>query len=133
MVLISKFTELIYVISIKFNSFSAPKISTRITDSINKPFPITGQDYRLFCGILAGAENLNDTITSVSYQWTRNGDSYQIGTGSNTLSFNPIRLSDAANYSCLITIASSYLTGNIITMTYLAVRIQSKLKGANFC
>jgi hypothetical protein len=106
--------------------FSAPKISIHITDSINKPFPTVGEDYQLFCGILAG------TITSITYQWMRNGDSYQVGTGSNTLSFNPVRLLDAANYSCLITIASSYLTGNVSAMTSLVVKIQSKLKVVRF-
>ena len=121
------------VISTNSFLFLAPKISTHITDSINKPFPTAGEDYRLFCGILAGTEGLNDEITSITYQWTRNGDSYQVGTGSSTLSFSPVRLSDAANYSCSITIASSYLTGNIFTMTSLVVRIQSKLKQPTLC
>ena len=112
---------------IYFFFLSAPKISTYVTDSINEALPTAGEDYGLFCGILAGAENLNSTVT---YQWTRNGDSYQVETGSSTPSFNPVRLSDVANYSCLIIIASSYLTANIVTMTSLVVRIQSKLKAA---
>ena len=111
-----------------FFLFLAPKISIHITDSIDKPFSTAGEDYQLFCDILTGTEALNDAITSITYQWTRNGDSYQVGTGSSTLSFSPVRLSDAANYSCLIIIASSYLTGNIITMTSFVVRTQSKLK-----
>ena len=109
---------------IHFLFLSAPKISTYVTDSINEALPTAGEDYGLFCGILAGAENLNSIIT---YQWTRNGDSYQVETGSSTPSFNPVRLSDVANYSCLIIIASSYLTANIVTMTSLVVTIQSKL------
>ena len=53
-------------------------------------------------------------------------DSSLIGNGSSTLSFNPVRLSDAANYSCLVTIGSSYLTGNIAMMASFKVKIHSE-------
>ena len=92
-------------------------------------FPTVGEDYRLFCGILAGTENLNQPITHISYHWTKTlGDSSQAVTDSSTLSFNPVRLFDAGNYSCSVTIGSSYLTGNIATMASIEVKIYSNLK-----
>ena len=68
-----------------------------------------------------GAENLNP---SVNYQWikiTRSGQT-QVGTHS-ILSLPPVRLSDACNYSCAITIASGYLASNITTIASHSVRI----------
>ena len=44
------------------------------------------------------------------------------------LSFAPLRLSDAANYSCEVTISSNYLTTNIIAMASQSVATQSKLQ-----
>ena len=62
------------------------------------------------------------------YQWTKNSDSSQIGTNSNTHSFTPARISDAGNeYVCSVTIASSYLSGNIAAVVSHTVRIQSKV------
>ena len=74
-----------------------------------------------------GAENLNPIIT---YRWTKNSDSSQIGTNSSILSFTPIRISDAGNYSCLVTVDSSYLAGHIAAVVSHIVRIQSKFKRA---
>ena len=87
--------------------------------------PTAGQSYQLTCS-LSGAENLNPMIV---FHWTKNSGSgqTQVGTNSNTLSFTPLRLSDAANYVCSVTIASNYLTGNIIAMSTQDVRVQSRL------
>ena len=116
----------LYIIVLKF--LSAPNIAIQITNSISGTIPTVGEDYNLICSVL-GAENLNPTIT---YRWTKNGDMLQsiIGSNSNILSLiAPIRVSDAGtNYSCFITIASSYLTGNITAMTSHTVRIQSEFK-----
>ena len=110
---------------------SAPNIAIQITDSISGTIPTAGEDYNLICSVL-GAENLNPIIT---YRWTKNGDMLQsiIGTNFNILSLiAPIRVSDAGtNYSCFITIASSYLTGNITAMTSHTVRIQSEFKASD--
>ena len=99
-------------------------IAIHITDSAGGAVPTTGEDYDLVCSVI-GAEKLNPTIT---YQWRKNGDMSQ--SNSNTLSLiAPVRVSDAGtNYSCLVTIASSYLTGNIAAMTSYIVRIQSEFK-----
>ena len=76
---------------------------------------------------MLGAVNLRPSIT---YQWIKNSSSGQIHVGKNssTLSFNPIRLSDAANYSCMVTIASGYLTSGITAMASQSVMVQSKLQ-----
>ena len=97
-------------------------MSVQITDG--GATPIAGENYELICSV-SGADNLNPTIT---YQWTKNSDGQiQVGTNSNTLSFTPLQLSDGASYVCAVTIASSYLTGDIAAMSVNPqdVRIQS--------
>ena len=86
---------------------------------------IIGESYSLTCGV-AGAENLNSTI---SYQWTKNTGTTQtqVGINSNILSFSPLRLSDAANYTCRVVIDSSFLSSSISSMTTYDVEIESEL------
>ena len=83
---------------------------------------IAGESYALNCRVF-GTENLDPSIT---YQWMKstNGGQMQVGTNS-TLSLSPVRLSDAANYSCIITIASGCLINSITAMASQSVRIQS--------
>ena len=89
----------------------------------NNGTPTAGEDYQLTCDVL-GAENLKPTIT---YQWIKNSSSQiQVESNSNTLSFTPLRLSDAANYVCTVTIASNYLTGDIAAMISQEVSVQSE-------
>ena len=81
----------------------------------------------LTCDV-SGADNLNPTIT---YQWTRNDGSTQtpVGTNSNTLTLSPLRLSDAGDYNCSVTVSSNFLNNNIITSSNntQSVMIQSEL------
>ena len=64
---------------------------------------VAGQGYALICS-LSGVENLNPIIT---YQWIKNnGTQIQVGTNSNTISFSPLRLSDAGQYTCQVTVDS---------------------------
>ena len=86
-------------------------MSIQITESTNG---IAGESFSLTCRIFE-AENLNPSVT---YQWNKdsNDGQIQVGTTSEILSFTPIRLSDAANYSCAVTIASGYLTSSINAM-----------------
>ena len=83
--------------------------------------------YSLTCGV-SGAGNLNPTIT---YQWTKNNGTQtqiQVGANSGVLSFSPLRLSDAGQYTCQATISSPYLNDDIITTTDSGnVTIQSEL------
>ena len=97
---------------------SVPSITvTIINDNTSR---IVGESYVLTCRVF-GAENLHPTIT---YQWMKNGGQI-VGTNFSTLSFTPVRLSDAANYSCMVTIVSSYLTASVTAVASQSVRIQS--------
>ena len=84
--------------------------------------PSLGEDYQLICSV-SGAENLNSTI---AYQWTKNSGSgqTQVGANSNTLLFTPLKLSDTASYTCMVTIASIFLTGDIVMANSQDIRIQ---------
>ena len=102
----------------------APSVSVQISDS--GATPAAGENYQLTCSI-SGTGNLNPTI---SYQWIKNSGSgqTQVGTSLSTLSFTPMRLSDAASYVCKVTITSSYLSEDIIAKSFnpLDIRIQSE-------
>ena len=84
---------------------------------------IAGEKYALTCRVF-GAEKLHPFMT---YKWMKNtsGSQVPVGANSSALSFSPVRLSDAANYSCMVTIASSYLTASITAMASQSVIIQS--------
>lgn len=97
-------------------------ISALVTDKGN--FPTLGKNFTLFCNV-SGSRNLNLTI---HYQWIKNNATrLQIGTNSNSLSFFPFRLSDAGQYSCLVTVSSSYLDQAINATDSLQVTSQSQL------
>ena len=61
--------------------------------------------YSLTCGVtVTGAEN-----PSLTYQWTKNDGTHsqvQVGTD-RVLSFSPLRVSDAGQYTCQATAVSS--------------------------
>ena len=102
----------------------APPVSVLISDG--GATPTAGQNYQLTCSV-TGAENLNAVIT---YRWTSNDGSgqSQVGTNSSTLSFTPLRLSDAGSYVCGVTITSSYLSSDITAaMDSLNIRTQCEL------
>ena len=105
---------------IYFFYFPAPNVSVQVTES--GATPTAGEVYLLTCSV-SGAGNLNPTTT---YRWIRNSGSGQTQVGtSSTLSFTPLRLSDAASYVCEVTISSSYLTGDIaMNVNPQDVRIQ---------
>ena len=65
--------------------------------------------YSLTCSV-NGADNLIPTIT---YQWTKNNGTQtqiQVRTNSNTLSFSHLRLADAGQYTCSVTVRSAYVS-----------------------
>ena len=109
----------VYVIIFLYNA--APSILIQISNG--EVTPTVGENYQLICSV-SRAENLNPTIT---YLWTKNSD-IQLGTNSNTLSFTPLRLSDAANYACMTTVSSIYLEGSIAATNSKNVSIQSKFR-----
>ena len=99
---------------------SAPSVSVQITDG--EMSPTSGQPYQLTCSVV-GDEQLSPDNT---YMWTKNS-SEQVGINSD-LSFSPLRLSNAANYTCQVTISSVYLTGTFVAMNInpFSIRIMSE-------
>ena len=97
-----------------------PTFSVQITISGT---PILGQNmYTLTCDESL-PHNFNPTIT---YQWSKdNGTRTQVGK-MNTLSFSSLKLSDAGEYTCLVTASASYLSNNITSSESLNIRFQSE-------
>lgn len=106
-----------------------PNVSVQVRDG--GAAPTAGVDYRLTCSI-SGVGNLNPTTT---YRWTKNSGSgrIQVETDSNTLSFTPLRLSDAASYVCDIAISSSYLSADIIAVSVNSQDIIIQSEHLNQC
>ena len=86
--------------------------------------------YSLTCDV-NGTENLNPSIT---YQWTKNNGTQtqiQVGADPSVLSFSPLKLSDAGEYTCHATVSSPYLNSDLTLMNSQDVRIQSELSCYN--
>ena len=99
----------------------APPVVVEIIESGGTP--TVAQNFNLICNVSRSAK-LNPTIT---YQWINtDGAQTQVGTDSNILTFSPLRVSNASNYICKVTVSSSYLTGDIAAMDSQDIRIQSK-------
>ena len=78
--------------------------------------------YSLTCGVI-GPENLI-TNASITYQWTKNNNTLtqmQVGADPKVLTFSPLRLSDAGQYTCQATV------NDIIVMNSQDVTLQSEL------
>ena len=91
------------------------------------PHAVLGQSgYSLICNV-GVANHLWPYITT--YRWTKNNSitELELGVESNSLSFSPMRLSDAGRYTCVATVHSFHINDNITVMDSLDVRIQSKL------
>ena len=81
--------------------------------------------FTLTCCVI-GADRLNPFII---YQWTKdNGTQTQIQDGSNprTVSFHPLRVSDAGRYTCQATISSASLSNDIVWSASHDVRVSSE-------
>ena len=82
--------------------------------------------YSLTCTV-SGAENLNPSTT---YQWTKNNDTQieiKVGAIPQVLSFSPLRLFDAGQYTCQATVSSLYLNSSITVMDSQDVTLQSEI------
>ena len=74
---------------------------------------VAGQSYTLHCNVI-GIEKFTPIL---SYKWTKNnGTLTHIGSDSKTLSFSPLRLSDAGQYFCHVA-ASSDITNEHVANT----------------
>ena len=79
-------------------------VIVQISDGIAAT-PTAGESYSLTCGT-PGASGF-------TYQWTRASGSLRPSpTNAATLSFSPLRLSDAAQYTCEATLNSRMYTAN---------------------
>ena len=76
--------------------------------------PAAGERYSLMCTV-TGVDSLNPTI---NYQWFKTTTNRtQVGTNSPILTFDPLVLSDAGQYSCEVTVSSSLLSQDTIIVS----------------
>ena len=105
--------------------FTAPDIVVELAPS--GPTMLGQNGYSLTCGV-SGADNLDP---SIAYEWTKKNGAetqLQVGSDANVVSFSPLRLSDAGEYTCQVNVSSSYLSNNIIRMSRtLDITVQSEL------
>ena len=99
-------------------------ISVQITANGNK---MVGQiGYSLTCDVtVTGAEN-----PSITYQWTKhNGTDTQIQVGTDrVVSFSPLRLSDAGQYTCQATAVSSPCSITKMDTHYITLQSEFRYK-----
>ena len=84
--------------------------------------PLAGMNYTLICDI-SGAGALNLTELNIKYNWTKNNDSgnqIQIENNSKTLKFSTLKLSDAGQYTCTVTLDTHSIYSN--TMGHTTMR-----------
>ena len=92
----------ITIIKLITHTISAPSITVQLTDNGVPPTP--GQDYSLTCE-LSGVNNGSLTLT---YQWKRDG---AVVSAERTLSFSPLRLTDAGRYTCQASLVGMVFSG----------------------
>lgn len=85
----------------------------------DKAEPIAGQGYNLTCSVL-GADNLDSNMI---YEWIKHET---FNKSSSTLSFSPLRLSDAGVYTCRVTVSSDYLHNDLTANSSISLNISSK-------
>lgn len=107
-----------------FSLFTVPSISAQIVNEVN---PVLGGYYALTCYIF-GAQNINPIVT---YRWTKdagNGIHAPVGMNSSALRFSSLRLSDAGQYTCHVTVRSLYLDNELVAVASHNVILKCKLK-----
>ena len=84
-------------------SYFPVDIAAQLTGSTATP--VAGGMYTLFCEAIG-------TTSSVTYQWRKDGSVIQ-GETIEMLSFSPLGLSDAGQYTCEITVGSVIYTDDV--------------------
>ena len=108
--------------------YNPAELTLTVDASITSPTgPFTaGQSYTLTCtATVTGGETLSTTTTIT---WIHPSGNVTLGTGSSlNLSFNPLRVSDAGQYTCKISVFSPFLNrAQNSTDTYTVI-VQGKL------
>ncbi len=80
-----------------------------------------GETFQFICEA-SGFLNLNAVIT---YYWI-NSQSGQVRNNSTTLSLDPVRLSHAGEYTCMVIINSTYLGNNLTPTATANLTVESK-------
>ena len=93
---------------------AVPSISILIDDKGANP--VAGRNYSLSCEV----SGINSSIATLTYKWKRDDTPLSV-TGS-LLSFTPLRLSDAGQYSC---------TANMYECPFKRSKDLSKIEGNN--
>lgn len=83
-----------------------------------------GLSHNLTCNIL-GTDDLNPNIT---YLWIKNSSQVLANSSTCTLYFQSLRLSDAGEYTCRVTIRSPYLDNEITAITSHSLILECKLE-----
>ena len=91
--------------------------------------PAAGERYSIMCAVTR-PDKLN---LAINYQWFKTTNSRtQVGTNSPTLTFDPLVLSDAGQYSCEVTVSSSLLSQDIaIVSQHYRLKFISKFTDAS--
>ena len=103
-------------------SSAAPMVSTSIT-SPTGPFTV-GRSYTLTCTAnIAGT----GTMSTTTITWIHPNGSVTSGTGSSlNLSLNPLRVSDAGQYTCNVSVSSPFLTGAQSSTDTFTINVQGE-------
>jgi hypothetical protein len=83
---------------------------------------VIGRSHTLICNV-SGTDDLNPNIT---YMWIKNSSQFLANSSVGALSFQSLRLSDAGEYTCRITVRSPYLRDEITTTTVYSLILESK-------
>ena len=85
-----------------------------VVDIITGGSPMLGQNYTLTCRFFATC----NLCHHIMYQWTKNnGTLARLETETSTLSFSPLRLSDAGQFACQAIISIFYFSDDITVPT----------------
>lgn len=95
-----------------FSNHIAPIITTDIQGLPQNLIPVVGSNYYLTCLVSGVAESLESHKT---YQW-RIGNTILTAT-TEDFNFLPLTTSHAGRYTCMVTVESAYLNGNIIALS----------------
>ena len=105
-----------------------PSAVPTITASITTPTGlfIAGQSYTLTCTAAVNRAGTMSTTTTIT--WIHPSGSVTSWTGNSLhLSFDPLRVSDAGQYTCNVSVSSPFLTGTQSSTDTFTINVQGRL------